>query len=280
MPLHSKRTDLALESAESVDSERELPEGISVDRRKTSCFEVTSVLVSTDSAAEKIGKPVGRYVTLETGFRLERRPENLEQSAQDLAEELRAVIGSPGSVLVVGLGNEDITPDSLGPKVCSHIFATRHIKSNAPELMSDGLGDVCAIAPGVMGQTGIEASELVRTVCDSLKPSLVIAVDALACSEISHLGRTVQLTDTGISPGSGVLNARKELSKKVLGVPTVAIGVPTIADLGVRTENEPMMVTPRTVDKLISCTAELISAGINLALHRGMTFGEIVSLTA
>lgn len=274
-----KRTDLALESAESVDTENELPEGIEVKSKNTSCFQVTSVSVKSEEAAKRIDKPVGRYVTLETGSRLERRPEDIEQSAYDLAEEIIAVAGEAESVLVVGLGNEDITPDSLGPRVCSHIFATRHIKSNAPELLDGGLGEVCAIAPGVMGQTGIEASELIKTVCDTVKPKLVIAVDALACSEISHLGRTVQITDTGISPGSGVLNQRRELSQKTLGVPCIAIGVPTIADLGVKSEGEPMMVTPRTVDKLISCSAELISAGINLAFHRGMTYAEVVSMT-
>lgn len=280
MPKLEKRTDLALESAQAISTDGSLPEGIEVDSKKTSCFEVTSVCVKTEEAAEKIGKPVGRYVTLETGSRLERRPENPEQSAYDLAEEILAVSKEPKSVLVVGLGNEEITPDSLGPRVCSHIFATRHIKSNAPELMSDDLGEVCAISPGVMGQTGIEAGELIKTVCESVKPSLVIAVDALACSDISRLGKTIQLTDTGISPGSGVLNSRKELSKATLGVPCLAIGVPTIADLGVKSEGEPMMVTPRTVDKLISCSAQLIAAGINLALHRGMTFDEIVSLTS
>lgn len=276
-----KRTDLALESAESVTTDAELPEGISVSEKKTSCFLVTDVSVTSDEAAKRIEKPVGRYVTLETGARLDMRPENFEQCAYDLAEEITALKGEAERILVVGLGNEDITPDSLGPRVCSHIFATRHIRENAPSLYSDDLGEVCAIAPGVMGQTGIEASELIKSVCGSVKPSMVIAVDALACSDISHLGRTIQLTDTGISPGSGVLNARKELSAQTLGVPCLAIGVPTIADLGRSDgEGEPMMVTPRSVDKLISCSAQLISAAINLSLHEGLTLDEIISLTS
>lgn len=276
-----KRTDLALESAENVNISKELPEGISVSEKRTSSFLVTDVSVSSREAAEKIEKPVGRYVTLETGARLDMRPENFEQCAYDLAEEITALKGDADRVLVVGLGNEDITPDSLGPRVCSHIFATRHIRENAPTLYSDGLGEVCAIAPGVMGQTGIEASELIKSVCGSVKPSMVIAVDALACSDINHLGRTIQLTDTGISPGSGVLNSRRELSEDTLGVPCLAIGVPTIADLGRADENdEPMMVTPRSVDKLISCSAQLISAAINLSLHEGLTLEEILSLTS
>ena len=276
-----KRTDLALERAETIRTEAPLPEGIAVSTKKTSCFEITDVSVTSDGAAKKIEKPKGRYITLETGSRLDMRPQNFEQSAADLADELRSLMNARGSVLVVGLGNEAITPDSLGPRVISHIFSTRHIKTNAPSLYSSDLGEVCAFAPGVMGQTGIEAGELIKSVCEAVKPSLVVAVDALACSELSHLGKTVQLTDSGISPGSGVLNSRKELSKATLGVPCIAVGVPTIADLGVeRQGGEPLMVTPRSVDKLISCSAQLISSALNLALHPGLDLEEIIGLTS
>ena len=276
-----KRTDLALERAETIQTEAPLPEGIAVSTKKTSCFEITDVSVTSDGAAKKIEKPKGRYITLETGSRLDMRPQNFEQSAADLADELRSLMKARGSVLVVGLGNEAITPDSLGPRVISHIFSTRHIKTNAPSLYSSDLGEVCAFAPGVMGQTGIEAGELIKSVCEAVKPSLVVAVDALACSELSHLGKTVQLTDSGISPGSGVLNSRKELSKATLGVPCIAVGVPTIADLGAeRQGGEPLMVTPRSVDKLISCSAQLISSALNLALHPGLDLEEIIGLTS
>ena len=276
-----KRTDLALERAETIRTEAPLPEGIAVSTKKTSCFEITDVSVTSDGAAKKIEKPKGRYITLETGSRLDMRPQNFEQSAVDLADELRSLMKARGSVLVVGLGNEAITPDSLGPRVISHIFSTRHIKTNAPSLYSSDLGEVCAFAPGVMGQTGIEAGELIKSVCEAVKPSLVVAVDALACSELSHLGKTVQLTDSGISPGSGVLNSRKELSKATLGVPCIAVGVPTIADLGAeRQGGEPLMVTPRSVDKLISCSAQLISSALNLALHPGLDLEEIIGLTS
>lgn len=280
MPFDLKRTDLALESANTVEKEAPLPEGISVKTKSASGFEVTEVTVSSDIAARKIAKPLGRYITLETDSRLDMRPSAFEENAQALADEISGLMGEPGSVLVVGLGNESITPDSLGPRVCSHIFATRHIRANAPELMDSSFGEVCAITPGVMGQTGIEAGELVKSVCQAVKPGLVIAVDALACSELSHLGRTIQITDSGISPGSGVLNARKELSKDTLGIPCIAVGVPTIADLRSTSENEPLMVTPRSVDKLIGCSAQLISAGLNLALHKGLSLDEIISLTS
>ncbi len=278
----SKRTDLALESANSVNTRGGLPEGIEVKEEHTECFTVTSVNVMSQKAAEKISKPVGRYITLETGCRLDIRPENFSGCAHELALRIESLIGGAKNVLVVGLGNSSVTPDSLGPRVASHIFATRHIPENAPELSTDGLGEVSVIAPGVMGQTGIEAGELVADVCRTVKPSAVIAVDALACSELNHLGKTVQLTDTGISPGSGVLNARKELSKSTLGIKCVAVGVPTIADLSDMGDfgGEPMMVTPRTVDRLTACSAQLIAAAINLALHPGLGLEEIVSLTS
>ena len=155
--LTGKRTDLALESANSVDLGGELPEGIKVFERKTEGFLITEVEVITPEAAERIGKPVGRYITLETGSRLDMRPENFESCAKELAAEIASLVGKGGSVMIAGLGNEDITPDSLGPRVCSHIFATRHIRENAPELITDGIGEVSSVAPGVMGQTGIEA---------------------------------------------------------------------------------------------------------------------------
>ena len=276
----SKRTDLALESANEVKAaESRLPDGVEVSENESACFKTTSVSVNSEAAAKKIQKPRGKYITLETPGRLDMRPENFADSAAELSKNIKSLVGSPESALVVGLGNMQITPDSLGPRVAGHIFATRHIREKAPELYSDGLGEVSAISPGVMGQTGIEAGEVIKSVCEALKPSAVIAVDALACSEISHLGRTVQLTDTGISPGSGVMNSRKELSQKTLGVPCVAIGVPTIADLG-ENGGEPMMVTPRTVDRLVGCSAQLIAAGINLALHPGLELEEIVSLTS
>lgn len=276
MKIYKKRTDLALESAQTVRKNEALPEGIELKERSLSCFGVTDVDVRTSAAADLIGKPVGRYVTLKSRLRLDMRPGDFDGYINDLAAEISALKGDAGRVLVVGLGNVSITPDSLGPKVCEGIFATLHLRENAPQLLSDGLGEVCAIAPGVMGKTGIEASEVVKAVCRSVEPDLVIAIDALACSETGNIGKTVQLTDTGISPGSGVMNSRKELSKGTLGVPCLAIGVPTVSDSG--GEGEPLMVTPRSVDSLISCTAKMISMAVNRSLHPGLTMEEIEGL--
>ncbi len=280
MNIVKKRTDLAVESAQSVDKSEPLPDGIEISERDSEGFHITDISVSSREASRLIEKPEGRYITLESVSRLDLRPENFDECVYSLSEEIRKISGKAEKVLIAGLGNENITPDSLGPSVCKHILATGHIRENAPGFDTEGLGDVSAIAPGVMGQTGIEASEIIRSVCESVRPSLVITVDALACSEPSRLGKTVQLTDSGISPGSGVMNSRKELSQNTLGVPCIAIGIPTVADSGESPKGEKLMVTPRSIDRLISCSAQLISAAINLSFHRGLTLDEIISLTS
>lgn len=272
------RTDLALESANTVAHDEGLPEGITVNTFNVSGFTVTDVSVLSEEASKRIGKPMGRYITLEPDTTLELTPSNADESAKAISQELNKLLKEPQSALVVGLGNESITPDSLGPRVSEHIFATRHIHFNAPELAYDGLKSVSTIAAGVMGQTGIETQELLLPLIKSISPDAVIVVDALACSDVRHLGRTIQLTDTGISPGSGVMNSRKELSNSTLGIPCIAIGVPTVADAG--GEGKPLMVTPKNIDKLVSCASSLISGGINMSLHPGMTPEELRLLTS
>ena len=278
LPQNSKiRTDLALESANTVATEEKLPDGIAVNSRKTDSFLVTEVEITTQDAAEKIEKPKGKYITLERESPLDFTPESVSSCAKEIADELTRILGAPNSVLVVGLGNMGITPDSLGPRASAHIFATRHIHFNAPSLAFEGLKSVSTISPGVMGQTGIEVLEILEPLCKKLSPDAVIAIDSLACSQVSHLGKTIQITDTGISPGSGVLNARKELSQATLGVTTVAIGVPTVATL---CGEETLLVTPKNIDKLISTSASLISSGINLCLHPSLSLEEINLLTS
>ena len=270
------RTDLALESAQSVQDSHGLPKGILLDENETDCFKTSDVRVLTREASDIIGKPVGRYLTLEMNARPDFMPENFKECVKELSEKISSFLGGARSALVAGLGNTSITPDSLGPKVFSKILATRHIRINAPELLADGMGEVSAIAPGVMGQTGIEASEIIKAVCESVKPELVVAVDALACSDIRHIGRTLQLTDSGISPGSGVMNKRKELSENSLGVKCLAIGLPTVADA--KYESETMTLTPRSVDKMIETASLMISTALNRSLHPGLTAEEIAAL--
>ena len=184
-------------------------------------------------------------------------------------------------MLVAGIGNKDITPDALGPRCAEGIFSTRHITSElAEEIGLDFLNPVCSLATGVLGQTGIETGEIIKSVADAIKPKAVIVIDALAAAGLERLGRTVQITDTGITPGSGVGNKRAEISKNTLGVPVIAIGVPTVVDAvtlaramtGNKTATESseaqnMMVTPREIDVMIERAAKLISLCVNCALQ-------------
>lgn len=285
------RTDLAVEMID--EDAKSLPRGIDRRLRKSSACSITEIEVTSELAGLKIGKSKGRYITIETD-KLSSAPADFEEQAQNVADEITALLKCHGcgieNGIVVGLGNSDITPDALGPMAVSKIIATRHLKSALPkdhELSS--LGVVSAIAPGVLGQTGIEAAEIVDAVCSEIKPKFVIAIDALACSDVSRLGTTIQITDTGISPGSGVQNRRKELTETTLAVPVIAIGVPTVVDMHTIVENitgDPpdkhlpnMMVTPRDVDKLIERAARLIAFAVNRALQPKLSFEDIAALS-
>ncbi|MCD8106471.1 MAG: GPR endopeptidase [Oscillospiraceae bacterium] len=266
------RTDLAMELSDH------LPEGTELRTGNSGGFAVTDIHLKSESAARSVGKAVGRYLTLEPRDSFEMIPSSADEYSMGLAGKLRELLGDAKTVFVAGLGNESITPDSLGPRVVSHIFATRHIPTDAPELDTEGLRSVSCAAPGVMGQTGIETAEFLSSLIEKVSPDAVIVIDALACQDPRHLGRTIQLTDAGISPGSGVMNSRSEVSHRTLGIPCIAIGVPTVADAG--TKDEPLMVTPKNIDKLISTCAMIISGGINACLQPGLTLGELRLLTA
>ena len=287
----SKRTDLAIESAASICSVAPI-EGIikKVDLFENEQIEITEISVESQKASEVLGKPIGKYITLENVegcFSL--YSDLYNEQVELLAEQLEKLIPmGTEKIMVVGLGNTGITPDSLGPAVADKIFATRHIKRLAKDIDTSDLKEITVIKTGVMAQTGLESSEHVKAVINQVKPQLVVAVDALACSDISHLGTTIQLTDTGISPGSGVENARKELSDKTLGIPCIAVGVPTVADMNtlvaemsegnVNNEFNGMIVTPKSIDNLIIRTASIISTSMNRVFHPTLTDEEIASL--
>ena len=276
------RTDLALEQAEALSG----AEGITKTERGTS-FRITEIVIDSDEHGAVIGRGKGRYLTLE----MPEGQSDFQAQAEELAAELGAFIPE-GPVLVTGLGNADITPDALGPETAGKVLATRHLRAELSENDPDtaflrDMRPVSVLANGVLGQTGIETAELIRALTDTVQPKCVIAVDALACSDLGRLGCTVQISDAGISPGSGVQNRRAELSARTLGIPVIAVGVPTVVDLhtivqqggGEMPEDLPnMMVTPRDIDRLLHHAARLIAAGINGALHPQLSFADLEAL--
>lgn len=278
------RTDLALEQV----SANNLPEGIrSFSRGKA--FRITEILIENDNHRSSLGKGKGRYITLESGD-ISRFCADYEAMATEMADELKNLIPD-GEIFVAGLGNRDITPDAVGVLAADKVLATRHLRNelaNEEENFLTNLRPVTCLAGGVLGQTGIESAELIKAVCREIKPAAVIAVDALACSDIQRLGTTIQICDSGISPGSGVANSRKELSAETLGIPVIAIGLPTVVDMhtiisgmgiGEIPENMPnMMVTPRDIDRLSERGAELIACAINLALQPTLSYEDVRGL--
>lgn len=235
------RTDLALEVHEKnrevqkrtgQESTGPYGEGVEVTEDGNDNIHVTRVKITSPKGEKSIGKPLGNYITLDIPRLKENDRDLYEDTCRAVAFELKRIIklGEKDTVLVVGLGNWNITPDALGPKVSSYLMVTRHLHEYLPEQVDDGVRPVCSIAPGVLGLTGIETSEIVKGVVEKVKPALVIAIDALASRRMNRINTTIQIADTGISPGSGVGNKRAELSEKTMGIPVIAIGVPTVVD--------------------------------------------------
>jgi len=283
------RTDLALERAQIVGT-KDL-NGVSHRTYEVCSTSVSEIKVLNDEGEKTIGKPIGTYITVEVpAFTVSR--ELTDGRLDALVQILRSLLPSAGLVLVVGLGNTAITPDALGPKCADFIFATRHIEENLQRQIGLGaLRPVAVLSPGVLGCTGIEAAEIITAVAQKIKPCAVISVDALAAKSAKRLARTVQICDTGISPGSGVGNHRKEISRRTIGIPVIAVGVPTVVDAcslaqdvtGVQnpceeTEFENMMVSPREIDTVTDSAAKLISLAINCALQKNLTAEELLSI--
>ena len=270
------RTDLAVEAEalRSAAAAAQLP-GVRAAQTQRRGFAVTQVEVLDAAGSEALCKPIGRYDTLDLTPLLRRVDDAFENAAQTLSELLPLM--PEASVLVVGLGNRAITPDAVGPDAMQSVLVTRHLRAQLPEQFGR-FRSVAALAPGVLGTTGVESAELVRAMTDRLHPDAVIAVDALACAEPDRLGCTVQLTDTGITPGSGVGNDRAGLDRTTLGVPVAAIGLPTVIDASSLTDDpraERMFVTPRDIDAVVRDAAKLIGYGIDLALHDGLTVADL-----
>lgn len=286
------RTDLALEAvAMAGETLGEADRTLSEQQRAG--ITVTRLTVKSERAAAVYDKPCGEYVTLSLPP-LSDDEKKLLEAATLAAEEIRRFLPKAGTVLTVGLGNRAITPDALGPRTADMVLATRHIQGEFAR--SVGLSDLrpsAVVVPGVLGQTGTESGELVRGVCGVVRPAAVIAVDALAARSVARLGCTVQVSDTGIAPGAGVGNHRLPLCAQTLGVPVIAVGVPTVvdaatvaADCGADAETveriapaaRRLVVTPREIDLLIGRAARLVAAAINAALQPDYAPLELISL--
>lgn len=235
VPRYNVRTDLAMEAREVVQqqSAEEIP-GISSETVREDGIAINRLEIENDEAARQLGKSRGRYLTFEVSGLRRKDTALQDRLAEIMARELAPFLQLPAnlkqSVLVVGLGNWNVTPDSLGPKVIEELLVTRHAVAMGQKIMGEGFRAVCALSPGVLGTTGMETGEIISALVERIKPIMVIVVDALAARRLERLHTTIQVADSGISPGSGVGNNRLAINRQTIGVPTVAIGVPTVVD--------------------------------------------------
>lgn len=286
------RTDLAVEAIENHKTAAALPHVRQSDRTLEG-FAVHEVRILSEDAAREIGKPQGRYLTLELDALICREEDAFPRACKALSTLLRELLPRPndGPVLIAGLGNRMITPDAIGPQTADHVIATRHLVAQSPAIFADWR-PVSALAPGVLGQTGVETGEVICGVLDRVRPAAVIAVDALAAGRLSRLLRTVQLADTGITPGAGVGNARAALNKETLGVPVIAVGVPTVVDGATLAHeissqlgqpacealddlSQPVMITTRDIDREVADISRMIGYAVNMALHPHLSVADI-----
>ncbi len=292
------RTDLALEAKELAGERGQQAgklEGVRSEERERVGIKVTEVEILDGRGEKQLGKPRGRYVTLELERHGGRPVAEIGDMAQAVAEELGALLPEgKGGVVVAGLGNRYITPDAVGPRTVEHTLVTRHLRSHLPEHFED-FRSVAAIAPGVLGVTGMESMEVICGVCERVKPEFLLVVDALASRSAARLCSTVQLTDTGIAPGSGVGNSRAALNRETMGIPVIAVGVPTVVEAATlaadivsasggtageelfREAGGGLIVTPKDIDRQIDEISRLLGLGINMALH-DMPLEEVSAL--
>lgn len=286
------RTDLAVEAIENHKTAAALPHVRQSDRTLEG-FAVHEVRILSEDAAREIGKPQGRYLTLELDALIRREEDAFPRACKALSTLLRELLPHPndGPVLIAGLGNRMITPDAIGPQTADHVIATRHLVAQSPAIFADWR-PVSALAPGVLGQTGVETGEVICGVLDRVRPAAVIAVDALAAGRLSRLLRTVQLADTGITPGAGVGNARAALNEETLGVPVIAVGVPTVVDGATLAHeissqlgqpacealddlSQPVMITTRDINREVADISRMIGYAVNMALHPHLSVADI-----
>lgn len=245
------RTDLAIEAKEDYSKAHKNDiDGVIVDEDIINDSKVTKVTIKNEDGAKKLGKPIGNYITVDIPEYTVYDGGIMDDVSQAVGKTLKALVNidQDNTALVVGLGNWKVTPDALGPKVVEKIMVTRHLKDVMPESIDDSIIPVCAIAPGVLGITGIETGDVIKALVDKIKPDIVICIDALASRKIERVNRTIQISDTGISPGAGVGNHRMRINEETLGVKVIAIGVPTVVDAATIANDSIDLV----IDELIS----------------------------
>ena len=291
-----RRTDLALEARELAGTDIQ---GVEFSKRKECGMEISRLIVKNHQASVKLKKDEGTYITIEIPA-LTDNFLSTDERISVIGKEIRRLLPVNGLVLVCGLGNTDITPDALGPKSASRILATRHITGElARSTGLDSLRPVAVLSTGVTGQTGIETFEYIESIVRKVRPTAVIVIDALASRRISRLGCTVQISDTGISPGAGVQNHRKKINFDTVGIPVIALGVPTVVDAvtlvldlldvddektsedlktALNPKNRTMVVTPKEIDLLIDRASRLISLSLNCALQKDVDIQLIEAL--
>lgn len=279
-------TDLALEAAQMQAKTARLASrpGLEVRRRERGGYALTAMDLTDPHRAAELQRPVGKYITMELGPYLHRQRDFFARGAGCIARELAALLPEgEGPTLVVGLGNRSLTADAVGPLALPHILVTRHMLAAMPEEFA-GFSSVAALATGVLGETGLESSELIAAAAEKLRPRCIIVLDALAAATREKLCAVLQLTDTGLTPGSGVGNHRKEVSRRTLGVPVLALGLPTVIRaeqlVGEETpaEGEPLFVTPRDIDQRVRELSRMMAYGIDLALQPHLTVEDITGL--
>ncbi len=274
------RTDMARE----LYQDNAGMEGVSEETAADGDIEISRIRIESERAAEKLGKPVGRYVTIELPDENVFGPDTQARAVTHIAEELVRLMrgcAPDGEVLVLGLGNRFVTPDSLGPRTVDKILVTRHIQTHVPEAAPEGMRSVSAIAPGVLGTTGVETIEIVGGLIDKLRPAALLCIDALASRRAGRISASIQLSDAGILPGAGVHNRRAGITGESMGLPVFAVGVPTVVDamtiagealrpaeLPDRAQDElrDLIVTPKDIDAIIERSSRRLADGINRAL--------------
>lgn len=280
------RTDLALEGVEQLRQGGDISrlDGVFAAEYTRQGYGVTDVRVATKQAAEAVGKPEGRYVTIDLRPYFRREEGFFARAVGCLASELRTLlpgVGEDWPVLVAGLGNRGMTADAVGPLALESLLVTRHMVRSLPGQFR-GFTPVSALAPGVLAATGMEALELLRGAVQATGCAAVIAVDALAARSRERLCATVQLGDTGLIPGSGVGNHRKAIDKTTLGVPVVAVGVPTVIAAHLlgdgQPEDDPLFLTPRDIDGKVRELGRVIGYGVTLALQEGLSVEDVTGL--